>query len=91
VLPTLLVVLIEPEVAVEVAPDDVLMVGTVLGVVVLDQERRALNPVVVTGALRFLRGANPREANLLGAGGFDLREPCRRQIGRLRGRVRFDE
>src|SRR5204863_12724 len=36
-----------PEVAVEVAPDRVDVVGVVLGVVVLDEERRPLHAVVV--------------------------------------------
>ena len=58
------------EVAVEITPDRVHVVAVVLRVVVLDQERRALNLVVM--ALALLRGALPGELDLLDACRFDL-------------------
>ena len=64
---------VAPEVAVEVAPHRVDVVAVVLGVVVLDQERRALDPVVVLLAALGLAG--PREADLLDAGLLQPRQP----------------
>src|SRR5690606_15504516 len=61
---------IAAEVAVEVAPHRVDVVAVVLRVVVLDQERRPLDPVVV--ALAALGRSRPGEGNVLDARLFDL-------------------
>ena len=55
-----------PEVARKVAPDGMNVVGVVLGVVVFDEERRALHAVVVFLSLLDLAG--PRERDLLDPG-----------------------
>src|SRR5215210_7730882 len=54
----------------EVPPDGMDMVGAVLGIVVLDQERRALDGVVVPLARLFPTG--PGEGDWLEAGPLDL-------------------
>src|SRR5688572_27790382 len=53
---------VTPEITVEVAPDRMNMIGLVLGVVVLDQERGALYPIVVR--LADLELAGPGEGDL---------------------------
>src|SRR5688572_32566334 len=80
-----------PKVAVEIAPDDVLVVGFVLCVVVLDEEGRALNPVVVRSTELVFRGANPGKPDVLGSSRLDRGKPGGRQIRLLRGRMRFDQ
>ena len=50
------------KVVVEVSPDGVNMVRIVLGVVILEQERWSMNPVVM--ALTALSGARPSKADL---------------------------
>ena len=50
------------KVVVEVSPDGVDMVRIVLGVVILEQERRSMDPVVM--ALTALSGACPSKADL---------------------------
>src|SRR5438552_9551915 len=62
-----------PEVTVEVAPDGVDVVGIVLRVVVLDQERRPLDTVVVR--LPACDPARPREMHLLVPGAPHLLQP----------------
>src|SRR2546423_1542483 len=57
---------VQAPVAFEVAPDGVDVVGVVLRVVVLDQEARTLDPVVV--ALTLLDAAHPGELNLVQPG-----------------------
>ena len=54
---------VHAEVAVEIAPDGVDVVGVVLRVVVFDQERRGLHAIVVRVAL--LGPAGPGEINIL--------------------------
>ena len=54
---------VNSEVTFEVSPDDVMVVGVVLDVVVLDQEALALNPVVVAVAEPLLRRSHPGETD----------------------------
>src|SRR5438094_2879608 len=72
---------VRAEIALEIAPDAVDMVGIVLGVVILDQERRSLNPVVVTLAL--LQSAHPSELQLVEPRLLYLLQPDLRQLRSL--------
>src|SRR5262249_12199154 len=80
---------VAPEVAVEVAPHGMNMVGVVLGVVVLDQERGPLDPVIVR--LEALGVARPREADLLDSGFLEASHAIGGQIGRHRAGVDLDQ
>src|SRR5262249_54189233 len=62
---------IAPEVAVEIAPDRMNMVGVVLRIVIFDQKCRPLDPVIVRFAM--FRLAGPAKRDLLHAGSTDLR------------------
>ena len=77
-----LVVLLEQvvaEIVFEVSPDAVNVVGVVLGVVVLDQERRPLDAVVVGHS--SLDAAGPREADFVDARLEDLAQVVPSQFG----------
>ena len=67
------------EIALEIAPDAVDVVGVVLGVVVFDQEGRALDAVVV--GLAAFQAARPGEADLVDARLEDLAQVVGGQLG----------
>src|SRR6266540_1373562 len=73
------------EIAVEIAPDRVYVIGVVLRVVVFDQKRRALHPVVMR--IAFVDAARPAEIYLVEAGLPHLLRPPALAIPsvRLRG------
>ncbi len=73
------------EVAVEVAPGAVNVVGVVLRIVVFDEERAALHAVVV--AFAFLQTAHPSEFNLVEARLTDFLEPLACLLSWLRAEV----
>ena len=60
------------KVVVEVSPDGVDMVRIVLGVVILEQERGSMDPVVM--ALTALSGACPSKTDFAAARGVDFGE-----------------
>src|SRR5688572_33245707 len=67
---------IDAEVAVKVPPDRMNVIGVVLRVVILDQERRSLQAVVMRLAAQ--EPTHPREANVIQAG---LAEPREARLG----------
>src|SRR5262245_4509649 len=69
---------VSSEVAVEIPPDRVNVVAVVLGVVVLDQERRALHAVIVLLALLGL--AEPGKPHLVQPGTLDLADALGRDV-----------
>ena len=69
------------EVAVEIAPDDVDVVGVVLGVVIFNDEGGALDTVVVL--LPFLRAADPREFDVIDSGFAQFCQAFFREFGAL--------
>src|SRR3954451_17105909 len=80
---------IATEVAVEVAPDRVYVVAVVLRVVVLDEERRPLDAVVMF--LPPLRLTGPREPDVLQARLATLLHALRRDVRRHYARVDLDQ
>ena len=70
---------IASEIAGEVAPDAVDVIGAVLGVVVFDQESRALDAVIV--ALTFLQAAGPGESDVVHPGLLNLGEALGGEVG----------
>jgi hypothetical protein len=77
------------EVFLEVAPDGVDVVVVVLGVVVFQEERWALNHVVM--ALAFFDAASPGEAHFLDASLGNLFKVSFRYIGAVAEYVGLDE
>ena len=77
------------EVAVEVAPEAVDVVGFVLGVVVFEDERAALHAVVVR--LAALEAAGPREVQFLQSGLFDFCPLLRGDVGAVAEEVFPDQ
>src|SRR5262245_56696950 len=61
------------EIAIEIAPDRVNVIGVVLRVVVLNQKRRALDAVVMR--IAFVDSARPGKMNLVDAGVAHLLQP----------------
>src|SRR5260221_510074 len=71
---------IAAEVAVEVAPDGMDVVAVVLGIVELDEKRRALHPVIVL--LTAFEIARPGEGDFVETGRFELSHSLRRDVAR---------
>src|SRR5215471_6959693 len=79
---------ISSKVSVEIAPDGMDMVPIVLAVVMFNEERGALNSIVVF--LAALSLSRPRESEFVHTGLLDLRlSICRDVVGHLR-RVNID-
>ena len=77
------------EVAVEVAPDAMDVIGAVLRVVVFDEERAALHAVVV--AFAFVQAAHPGKFNLVEARFANFLEALACLGGRLRAQVLLNQ
>src|SRR5262249_5972989 len=73
---------VHAEIVPRIVPDRMDVVGAILRVVVLDQERRAVQPVVVR--LSGIDGAGPREAHVLGAG---VAHPAKLLVGDVTAHV----
>src|SRR5215470_20328785 len=77
------------EIAVEIAPDRVYVIGVVLRVVVFDQKRRTLHPVVMR--IAFIDTARPAEIYLVEAGLPHLLRPLLRHLLRHSRQVFTDQ
>src|SRR5262245_51407231 len=76
------------EIAVEIAPDRVDVIGVVLRVVVFDQEGRALDAVIMR--IAFVHAARPREIYLVEAGVAKLLRPLVGYVLRHPGKIFID-